>query len=226
MIVSESYTPVDYDFDVYHQMLSALPYMVAKARTAAENDSASYRGFHVGAAAFAINRANRSTGIFNGGNIKTKKTHEKVCAEKRSVKQAEKHGFEFIPGIVVVATTDKELISEVNQHNIVTPTLPPCAECQDPNGSVAGSPLVDSRHTLILTTGIKRDIYQVHSLGEIQAGFATGDGSSLQEARPYFSWESSLQMYDFLRSQEQRIPLEGRRHDAQLAKLALLTQMF
>jgi len=140
------------EFDPYHIMMSGMPYMVEQARAGANKFASSYRGFHVGAAAFAVKWSTQETAVFNGGNIKPNPSRPKVCAESVTVRQAEKFGFEEILGIVVVATTDIVKIEEVTGAR--TPTLHPCDECQDPKGRVAGSALMRDT-TLVLTAGIE-----------------------------------------------------------------------
>ncbi len=219
----ETFSEHEGSFEPYHLMLSAMPYMVESARVAANEKANSYRDFHVGAAVFAINPVDESSEIFSAGNLKVKREKDKVCAEKIAIKKAQKAGMIEALGVVVVATTDIELIKGVT--GAATPTLPMCADCQDPKGAVAGSKLVTDK-TLVVTTGLDKDLYQVHLLSDMQEAFADGRGEELQEARPYFNWQLIMESYDFAKNQELS-RLEGhRKHPALLAKAAMLGQMF
>lgn len=209
-------------FDPYHIMMAGMPYIVEQARSAANKYANSYRGFHVGAAAFAIKWSTEETAIFNGGNIKPNPRKPKICAEAVSVRQAEKAGFEDILGIVVVATTDIVKIEEVTGAR--TPTLHPCGECQDPKGMVSGNALMRD-DTLVVTAGIEQDIYQVHTLKEIQDAYSDNRGDGLLEARPGFAWELATATYDFLASQNELQGSGMRQEPSALARKALLTQL-
>jgi len=210
------------EFDPYHIMMAGMPYMVEQARAGANKHASSYRGFHVGAAAFAVKWSTSETAIFNGGNIKPTPDRPKICAEGVTVRQAEKYGFEEILGIVVVATTDIVKIEEVTGAR--TPTLHPCSECQDPAGKVAGNALMRPG-TLVVTAGIDHDIYQVHTLQELQDAYGDSRGDSLLEARPGFAWELATATYDFLSSQNDLQGPSLRQPESALARKALLTQI-
>lgn len=75
---------------------------------------------------------------------------------------------------MVVGTTDKGQIKDVNDY--VSPTLHPCISCQT---DLLTSGLV-TEDLIIITAGADRDIYQVHSLGELSTMYRNGSVEDLQ----------------------------------------------
>ncbi|MDB5166240.1 MAG: hypothetical protein JWM37_312 [Candidatus Saccharibacteria bacterium] len=140
--------------------------MIDRAR-AQINNAYSYRNFPVGAVALAVGD-DPSVGIFfSAPNVKKSVHANKVCAEKRLVRSAERAGVRAIVGIVVAGTTDQEKIAEVTPFK--TPTLYCCEECVETlDGSYAASD-----DTLITTVGIEKDIYEVQRFGSLRLSYAT-----------------------------------------------------
>ena len=207
-------------FDPGRTFIQRVPSMVDQARDAAENDAYSYRGFKVGAAVLAYNPHTRETGVLAAGNLKIRPDKAKFCAEYRSLQIAKRSGLTVVGGIVVAATTDKHQIGEVT--DVETRTLHPCSECRQ---LFCDHPLMRD-DTLILTTGIDSDVYQVHTNDELQKLYADHYPDAL-EGRPtqfgFEHWDQHLETYDRLRAAEATLSEDRQRGIAQLAQMALLT---
>lgn len=137
-----------------------IPFLVDKARMAANGDAYSYRDFNVGAVGYGVNDATRELDMQSAGNVKRNPGKTKVCAEKRVLGRLEKSGMTRVIGFVGVGASDPNLIEEVTGR--ATPTLHPCSVCLD---MFRESRLVDT-NTLVVNAGIDKDIYEVHSVGE------------------------------------------------------------
>ncbi|MEO8862869.1 MAG: hypothetical protein ABI354_00905 [Candidatus Saccharimonadales bacterium] len=207
------------NYDAYHLFVSAVPFMADHARFAANNSAYSYRDFKVGAAVFALNPDTQETNVLAAGNLKAERHKPKVCAEKNALNQAKKLGLTVALGIVVAATTDVELIKGVT--NIETPTLHPCAECRD---MFDEHPLTRP-DTLIVTTGLSSDNYQVHTHAEMNSMYAAHDQTGLQRlgGNNFDDWGLVIANYDNLALAENSLPAaESRRSPAKLAQMAML----
>lgn len=210
------------EFDTGHLLVSLVPNMVEQARFAAETDAHSYRDFKVGAAVLAVNDVTHETAVITAGNLKSR--HKaKVCAERKALQQARKIGYTQAASIVVAGTTDAELIREVT--GVATPTLHPCGECQNMFDS---HPLMRD-DTLIITTGLEDDIYQVHNFVELKGLYSIADLSVLETQEgglhDFSNWEQRVALYGHMRYLEQRFPVEERRSSSKMAQLALVADI-
>jgi cytidine deaminase len=206
-------------FDPYHNFVGMVPYMVELARTTAFDDDRtfSYRGFRVGTTLMAMVDGTKEIGIFSHGNLKKQSHTDKVCAERKALQRAQKAGFTRAIGLVVAGTSDREAIAAVSMRP--TATLLPCEDCRH---RFREHPLV-TPDTLVISTGLERDIYQVHTVSELDAYYA-GD-SDMPEAEVIDlnleNWSSRQSTYNVLRASELTLPAEERRPDVQLARMAL-----
>lgn len=209
---------VPIEFDPYRAFIEDVPDMVRRARDARKRSAYSYRDFLVGGAAFAWTIGTTETGVDVSGNTKSTKRKEKVCSEPKLLQKAKKAGYNALIGLVVVGTTDVNEIIKVN--NFASPTLHPCTSCQ---GDLLNSPLV-SESLIIVTAGSDSDIYQVHSLAELDNMYSSHsvetDQRMCQEGFGR-AWTKRLPMYDALVLAEAAVPLEQQRSRAMLAKLAI-----
>jgi hypothetical protein len=171
----------DFDFqaqDVLSNMIGLTPVLVEKARQAALNQAVSYRGFWVGAAAYAYDTSPESPriGIYTAGNFKAAlgeaydpacdvKDIPKNCAEMNILLTAEEDGFTRVGLLAVAATTNRKKIAEVT--DVASRTLHPCRECGD---VLQGSSLID-RRTVILTIGSGEDVYQAQTVGDYRTRY-------------------------------------------------------
>jgi len=207
------------EFDPGHMLVSLVPYMIDQARFAARNDAHSYRDFRVGAAGFVFSPDSQETAILTAGNLKAKRHTSKVCAERKVLEQARKSGYQKAAGLVVAATTDTELIKEVT--GVATPTLHPCGECQD----FFEDHLLMADDTVIISTGLELDRYQVQTFGELKELYRADDPAKL-ESQPcefgYDNWEQRIAMYDYLSIAERSLPEPERRPMGKLVQMALL----
>jgi len=204
-------------FEPGHILVSSVLFMAEQARYAAENDAHSYRGFKVGAAAFVLNAERQETAILAAGNLKSSRHTGKVCAEKKVLQQAKKVGYTWAAALLVAGTTDKELIVEVT--DAATSTLHPCAECRI---AFDTHPLM-REDTLIITTGLQLDTYQVHTQAELRKLYESGslpDGQA--PVRNFGNWQHRIAAYDYMSLAERQLPLEQQRPMSMLAKMALL----
>ncbi len=207
-------------FDAHHLFVGAVPYMVDQARAAAIHDSYSYRDFRVGAAVFAVKMRLNETGLYAAGNVKSKKEKAKICAEKRVLNQAAKSGFTRAVGIVVAGTTDVELIAEVTEK--ATPTLHPCGDCRH----LFEDHRLMRPDTLVITTGLEDDIYQVHTFTELQDVYA--QKRSLPEqitADGFDNWSLRQSFYDHIANAQSYLAEDERQTAAMIAKMALLAPL-
>lgn len=204
-------------FDAHHLFVGAVPFMVDNARAAAFNDSYSYRGFRVGAAAFAVKMSLNETGIYAAGNVKRTKDKTKICAEKRALNQASKSGFTRAVGIVVAGTTDVGLIAEVTDQP--TPTLHPCGDCRH----LFEDHKLVRPDTLVVTTGLEEDIYQVHTFAELQGAYANKSGLPEQVTVDGLDgWSLRQSFYDRVAAAQLHLEEPQRQSSAAIAKMAML----
>lgn len=206
------------EFDPYHLFVGMVPYMVDFARVAAKNDSESYRGFLVGATAFAVNMATQETDLLASGNTKRNEHKTKVCAEKKVLNKAKKVGASRVIGLAVVATTDVEQIAEVT--GVKTSTLHPCGDCRT---LFDGHAMVRD-DLIIVTAGLEDDKYQVHTAAELRDSYATKSATSPEDQvtfEGFDDWGTRQSLYDYLAFAEQTVPEADRRSNAQLARMAI-----
>lgn len=206
------------EYDPYHAFVSAVPFMVDMARYSADNMARSYRGFHVGAALFAL-ATDQSTGILTDGNKKLNPHSEKICAEKSVLLQAEINGYDQAIGLVIAGTSDAELIKGVTGK--ATPTLHPCDSCR---GLLEASPIV-SDDTLIVTVGVDSDAHQTHTFAELQSYYKESGGENIGDAHfhedPNFkNWNIRQYVYDYMVS-DAKILETSNVSRAEIARMAL-----
>ena len=220
--MAESVAFASYDgFDPGRRFIESVPELVRDARNAARNDAHSYRGFRVGAAAFAYNPRTGEVGKNSSGNVKTGRGKPKHCAEANVLQTVKKSGLTIVGGLVVAGTTSIQEIQEVTGFE--TRTLHPCTECRD---LLCHHPLI-KEDTLVLTTGIDVDVYQVHTTKELKALYETEDPSFV-EGRPceygFSDWGEHLAIYDHLRAAEASMPMSEQRSMSKLVQMALLAE--
>lgn len=206
------------NYDPYHLFMGGVPFTVDQARMAAQNEAYSYRGFRVGAAVFALNPATQETAVLSGANTKSNKHKTKICAERKVLQQAKKAGLTEAIGIVVAATTDVDLIEEVN--GAPSPTLHPCQECQH---FFNEHPLIMD-DTIIITTGIDDDTHQVHTHKEVAAMYSGKriDPATEVHGESFDNWNETRQaLYDNLAFAEASLAPEKQRSRADLAVIAM-----
>jgi cytidine deaminase len=206
-------------FDAYHSFIGMVPFMVDLARATANDDNQtySYRDFRVGAVLMALVEGTNEIGTFSHGNLKKQSHTDKVCAERKALQRADKAGFTKAIGIVVAGTSDRDAIAEVSMRP--TATLHPCEDCRHRFNE---HPLVRPE-TLVISAGLDKDIYQVHTVKELDDYYASGtDVPEADVAHLDFdSWSLRQANYDHLRTSEQTLPIDQQRPDAQLARMAL-----
>lgn len=202
--------------DFYRDFISSVPYMMYQARAAVRHSAHSYRGFLVGASAYAVRTHDGDTAVVSAGNLKNEHK-SKVCAERKALALAKKAGFERIVGLVVAATTDLDLIEGVSGRK--TPTLHPCADCRS---MFHDHPLMRP-DTLVVTTGLDTNRYQVHDVSEL-VDFYNRPSPPLDTQYSIAgtdNWEQRIATYDVLVSAEHTRPETERRAAAVLAAMAL-----
>ena len=90
-------------------MLNAAKEEIARAEEGfAEGKKQNYRNFNVACSVLGVNPEDHSLFIATAPNTKPSKTKEKVCAETRAIKQAQKVGAGWIIGLVVVGEPQKD----------------------------------------------------------------------------------------------------------------------
>lgn len=204
------------DFDPYHLFVGMVPYMVDQARSAASTEAYSYRDFLVGAAVFAAMPETGETTVVAAGNLKTRPGKEKVCAEKKALKTVSKTGHTEVIGLVVVGTTDRELIEQVTRR--ATPTLHPCDDCL---GGFSEHAMMRDE-TLVVSAGIEEDIYEVHTHKELHAAARNRKKAPPENLLSGMgNWSLRQSRYDFLVEQEQQSPPHLQRSRATLAQIAM-----
>jgi cytidine deaminase len=206
------------EFDPYHLFIGMIPNMVDQARYAAKNDSESYRGFLVGAAAFAVNFGAQETFVFASGNTKRNEHKTKICAEKKVLNAAKKVGATRVIGLIVAGTTDIEKIEEVT--NARTSTLHPCGECRT---LFEGHSMVRN-DLIVVTAGLEDDTYQVQTAAELRDAYAARSATHLESQETFEgfeNWNERQSLYDYLAIAEQTVPEAQRRSSAQLARMAI-----
>lgn len=203
-------------FDPHREFIANTPHMVSRAREAAHEKGVSPRGFLVGAAVMAIIEETHEMRIIEAANSK-RKHKTKVCAEHRALGLARKQGLRLATGIVVVGPSDPEQVGSVT--DIITPTLHPCRECQN---RFLEDELM-RKDTLILTSGLERDIYQIHTADEIWNHHDDQNHSRIDEPvmHGFDKWDRRVEAYDTLVQAEQTLPIAERRPRWKIAKMAL-----
>lgn len=204
-------------FDPYRQFVEQVPNLVTMARSAARIKSKSYRDFNVGDGLMVVD-AEDQVGYFAAGNLKTRSSRDKVCAEKIALNQARKAGFLYAVGHVIAATTDVVKIEEVT--GAPTPTLHSCGECL---GMFLGHPLM-RREALIVSVGQEDDAYQVMTSGEMRDMY-TLDPAAIEEQPMRFGfddWDLHIAAYDQLIARRSDITRPRQQDLAEMAKLAIL----
>ena len=105
----------------------AMPFLIRKAREAANRHSVSYRGFRVGCAAYAYRPdayyIEDRHKIFLGANLKPnhdKTRWPKVCAEQVAILGARSAGYTRVIGLVVAGEPQAD-----EESGIISPTLTP-----------------------------------------------------------------------------------------------------
>ena len=127
--ISDSITPVN--------LLAVLH----KAREARDH-AYSWRGFKVGAAAYAITPSPSEFRIVTGANFKpSEESEDNIHAEQLAVKRARELGHSIVSIVGVVGETQPD-----QQSGHFTHTLHPCGKCRNVLGH---SPLVHPEYTLI-----------------------------------------------------------------------------
>lgn len=162
-------TPTDTELsqsDPYRRFVGSVPEMVDTAVAAAVKDGFSYRDFLVGASVLAYQDGTHVSRIFSRGNLKQHRHREKVCAERKSLRAANKIGMTKAIGIVVAGTDDREQIAAVSDRP--SRTLHPCGQCRD---EFRNDTLI-ADDTIIMTVGMTRDnrpsgIYEVQTADEL-----------------------------------------------------------
>ncbi len=209
-------------YDPFRLFVDSVPQLAKMARNAANSEAYSYRNFLVGVAGFFINPSASEPGMLSAGNLKSARSKEKVCAEKKVLGQARKAGFTRAVGLVIAGTTDVELIEGVN--DVAAPTLHPCTECRL---DFEGNPLIGD-DTLIITTGLENDRYQVHTYNQIRDLYKSGkivEDSSRNTGFGFADWEQHLDLYDQLTRAEAHVSEGSQRSRAMIAQMALLTAL-
>jgi len=145
-------------YDPVYAGWQLFPMLADQARLAAEQEAISYRDFHVGAAAYALDQENYRAGIIFGANIKPDKSAPKRCAELMLVQKAETLGYKSIPYLVVSGPL------QTDEHSgIISPTLHPCADCRD---LFLASPLIEDE-TVLVTVGEDGETHEMFSVAEL-----------------------------------------------------------
>jgi cytidine deaminase len=201
--------------DPYRHFLRNVPRYVSMARLKAQKDAFSYRKFHVGSTLYAVSDINGETTEKAAGNLKVSPNHQKVCAEKKVTRRAEKDGMTFAVGYIAVGTTDRKLIAEVTGHG--TPTLHCCADCLD---LMSGHYLTQD-HTLVVTAGLDKDIHQVHTLGQMKEMYQDGSATDFElnhAMNSFDDWTNRVNYYDSLMLDQ---PRAGDVTKAMFARIAM-----
>ena len=183
MIDYELFLEATETLDPGHELIRQLPAMVEKARKAAIEEAKSYRGILVGAAGLAVKPPTADSGTYVAGNIKPNEHGTTKCAEKLMLKKAGKAGFTAIAGIVVAASVGLEEIESIVEAS--PRTLPPCEPCST---YFNGSPLM-RKDTVIISTPLNSDNWQIHLNGELRRIYLSGDRQQLEEAPTRFGFE-------------------------------------
>jgi len=204
-------------FDPVFTFLLHAPYMIEDARAEGRVDAHSYRGFQVAGGAYGINPAEKTAWEDSAGNLK-RESKNKICTERKLYTRAAKQGVTTMIGLVVLGTTDRELIREVS--GLPTPTLHLCSDCRH---DVPASPIV-SASMLIIHSGLDSDVNQTFTIGQEVDMYARAEKGDVDPAlfrhqTDFTDWEQRLQTYMTLTggAEALSIPLEERQRLAQLA---------
>ncbi len=214
------------DFDPHRMFIANIPTLVSMARSAAMHSAFSYRGFKVGVAAQGHYDETGQIDIVSAGNLKPKEYEDKICAESIALHKLDKTGMQKVTGLVIVATTDRKQIAEVNQ-GLATPTLPPCYECQ--HGVCTHHKLMRD-NSLIVTAGMgtepQNDIFQAYLNSELLNYFKHDNHEPLfDNVHTFDNWVERLVRYDHLTVAERVWPGKKPRSHAVLARMALNTDL-
>jgi cytidine deaminase len=204
-------------FDAHHLFVQAVPYMVDQARYAAHTEAYSYRGLLVGVTGFFVNPNTQETALLTAGNLKARRTKTKVCAEQKVLNMAQKAGFLEAIGLVVSSTTDVELIAGITEAP--TPTLHPCTSCRQLFDT---HPLMRDE-TVVITTGLELDIYQVHNHEQMRELYRDEDYEALGRVHGngFGDWSRKVAAYDVLAAAEAGLAESEQRSHAKLAQMAI-----
>ena len=155
---------------LYNQLVTAgtMPALIDRARWEAVTNAHSYRNFQVGAAALFLIEDSQFQ-VVSGANFKLQ-NFPKRCAERAVLGKADEAFFEIenvtMLGLAVAATTDRAKIAEVSMRS--SRTLHPCEQCRD---MFKSHPFVTDE-TVVLTTGIADDAFEVQTIGSLYAAYA------------------------------------------------------
>jgi Cytidine and deoxycytidylate deaminase zinc-binding region len=170
----------------YGVFLRNLPGLINDARSSYVNAD-SYRFFGVGSSGMFTTEDGLV--IVMGRNLKPEPDVPKICAEKDLLAHAEQVGAVKMIGMVVVATTDREQIEEVN--GFASPTLKPCKDCV---AMLNDSDIVDNT-SLIVTAGANLDILEVNLMSDLSANEANTDTVEAIKVDLRNKWPTAQEAY-------------------------------
>jgi hypothetical protein len=77
--------------------------------------------------------------------------------------------------------------------------------------------------TIIVTAGLRKDVYQVHAFGELQEFYDSDPDEPEADVIPidFDNWHMRHMLYGFSKMTEATLPLEEQRPDSMLARMAL-----
>ena len=158
------------DFEPTRQFMAMIPELYHGA--VAHTGDYSYRGVRVKSGIWALNEDNSVSEAVYGGNVKSKRSKEKICSEDVGLSKLEDSEFTKIGGLVVVSNVAKpEKIEEILHFPFQT--LLPCVDCT--TRTIPDSPLTNP-DTLVVTARINEPLWQVHTLQEIEEIHVKGPG--------------------------------------------------
>jgi hypothetical protein len=203
------------DFAPTRQFIAEIPELYQGALRA---KSYSYRDVRVKMGLLALQpESNRSEKIYSG-NVKSRQSKEKICAEKVGLTEAEDLGFTRAGGFVVVSNVETpEKIHEILKFPFKTLLF--CGDC---NGrTIPGSPLT-SPDSLVVTAWMSKPQWQVHTVQEIQEIHDRGADVIDSPLRYGFNnWDKRVDFFIQLATDEVQKRLSAQRSMASLAITAL-----
>lgn len=175
------YPVLDVEIDRFRMFADeAFPYRTAAAnsllllldaRKAANEYSASYRDFRVGATVVAYKSDERDFAIFNGANVKVDETDLiNVHAEDTAVGKAEDKDYDLISFVGVVGHLQNDQTSGVEVQ-----TLHPCGRCRK---KFSESHLISDK-TIFMSANMDLTTIEMYTLQDLEDFHVRGDKSAI-----------------------------------------------
>jgi cytidine deaminase len=145
-------------YEIAAKPYDQLPRLAVQALAAARKEAISYRGFFVGAAAYASDPENMRTALLFGANYKPFEGAPKRCAEMEVLEKAHRRDFKKIRAIAIAGPIQADTVSGVQSE-----TLHPCFECRQ---ALREHPLIYP-DTMVLTVDEDGATYETYDMREL-----------------------------------------------------------